>query len=110
VTITGNFIKRSGKLADAASQESAQILLEECEGMTCIGNNLQAGRDDGPIGAWSPAYGIVHSGLRNCVVKDNVLHDGAIKQLLLDLPGHGAEGVIIADNPGRLFTDFARKW
>jgi Pectate lyase superfamily protein len=109
VTITGNFIKRSGKLADTASHDSAQILLEECEGVTCIGNTLQAGRDDGAAGVWSPAYGIIHHGLRNCIVKDNVLHDGAIKQLMLDM-GAGTEGVVVADNPGRLFTDFARKW
>jgi hypothetical protein len=109
VTITGNFIKRSGKLADSASHDSAQILLEECEGVTCIGNTLQAGRDDGGTGAWSPAYGIIHRGLRNCIVKDNVLHDGAIKQLMLDIGG-STDGVIVADNPGRLFTDFARKW
>jgi Pectate lyase superfamily protein len=109
VTLTGNFIKRSGKLADTASHDSAQVLLEECEGVTCIGNTLQAGRDDGGTGVWSPAYGIIHHGLRNCIVKDNVLHDGAIKQLMLDM-GAGTEGVVVADNPGRLFTDFARKW
>lgn len=109
VTITGNFIKRSGKLANGGRHESAQLLLQECEGVTCIGNTLQAGRDDGGTGVWSPAYGIIYAGLRNCVVKDNVLHDGAMKQLLVDLGGH-AEGAIVGDNPGRLFTDRARKW
>jgi hypothetical protein len=109
VTITGNFIKRSGKQADPASHDSAQILLEECEGVVCVGNTLQAGRDDGGTGVWSPAYGLVHSGLRHCVIKDNVLHDGAIKQLMLEL-APGREGAILADNPGQLFTDFARKW
>jgi hypothetical protein len=109
VTITGNFIKRSGKMADPASHDSAQILLEECEGVVCIGNTLQAGRDDGPTGVWSPAYGIVHRSLRDCIVKDNVLHDGAIKQLMLPL-GPSADSAIIADNPGQLFTDFNRKW
>jgi hypothetical protein len=109
ITITGNFIKRSGKLAATDSYDSAQILLDGCEGVTCIGNTLQAGRDDGGTGTWSPAYGIVHHELRNCVIKDNVLHDGAIKQLTTHLGG-STEGVIVADNPGRLFTDFARKW
>ncbi|HEY2860713.1 MAG TPA: right-handed parallel beta-helix repeat-containing protein [Terracidiphilus sp.] len=109
VTITGNFIKRSGKNANPLSHDSAQILLEECEGVVCIGNTLQAGRDDGGTGVWSPAYGIAHSGLRNSIVKDNVLHDGAIKQLMLELAPRG-EGVIVADNPGQLFTDFSRKW
>jgi hypothetical protein len=109
VSITGNFIKRSGKLADAASNDSAQILLEGAEGVTCVGNVLQAGRDDGGTGVWSPAYGIMYGGLQSCVIKDNVLHDGAIKQLMVDSGGN-SEGVQIGDNPGRLFTDFSRKW
>jgi hypothetical protein len=109
IAITGNFIKRSGKFADQQSHASSQILLEEAEGVTCIGNTFQAGRDDGPKGVWSPAYGIVYQGLQNCVVRDNVLHDGALRQLLLDLGGH-REGVIVSDNPGRLFTDLDRKW
>jgi hypothetical protein len=109
ITLTGNFIKRSGKMADQSTHDSAQILLEEAEGVTCIGNSLQAGRDDGGTGVWSPTYGIIYRGLRNCVVRDNVLHDGALKELLLDLGGHH-EGVIASDNPGRLFTDLQRKW
>lgn len=118
VTITGNFIKRSGKMAPPVTapanegeprQDSAQILLEGAEGVTCVGNVLQAGRDDGGTGVWSPAYGIVYQRLENCVIKDNVLHDGAIRQLMVDRGGH-REGVIVSDNPGRLFNDFARKW
>ena len=109
VTVTGNFVKRSGKMADAASLDSAQILLEGAEGVTIVGNSLQAGRDDGGTGVWSPAYGIVYSGLRNAVIKDNVLHDGAIKELIVD-GGGNQDGVIVGDNPGRLFTGFARKW
>jgi len=109
VTITGNFIKRSGKLAHADTEDSAQIVLDGAEGVTCIGNTLQAGRDDGGKGVWSPTFGIIYSGLRNCVIRDNVLHDGAIRQLLLDKGGHH-EGVIAGDNPGRLFTDFSRAW
>jgi len=103
VSITGNFIKRSGKLADPESQDSAQILLDGCEGVTCVGNSIQAGRDDGNEGTFSPSYGIVYQGLRNCVIRDNVLHDGAMRQLLLDLGGQ-AEGVVVGDNPGRLLA------
>ncbi len=109
IALTGNFIKRSGKAAQAGTHDSAQLLLEGCEGLTCIGNTLQAGRDDGGKGVWSPSYGIIYRGLRNCVVRDNVLHDGAITQLLLDLGGHH-EGVVVDDNPGRLFTNFGRGW
>jgi len=108
-TISGNFFKRSGKMAGAASPDSAQVLLDGVEGVTCVGNSIEAGRDDGGEGAWSPAFGIVFGGLRNAVIKDNVLHDGALKQLIVD-KGENQEGVIVADNPGRLFTNFARKW
>jgi hypothetical protein len=103
VTITGNFFKRSGKLADPESHDSAQILLDGCQGVTCVGNSIQSGRDDGNRGTFSPSYGIIYQGLRNCVIRGNVLHDGALRQLLLDLGGH-AEGVIVEDNPGRLLA------
>ena len=61
------------------------------------------GRDDGNTGVYSPSYGIIYKGLKNCVIRDNVLHDGALKELLLDLGGL-EEGVVIGDNPGRLFA------
>ena len=63
---------------------------------------MNAGRDDGQRGNYSPAYGIVYKGLENCVIKDNVLHDGCLRQLLADQGGHG-DGVIVKDNPGCLF-------
>jgi hypothetical protein len=103
ITITGNFIKRSGKLAAAGTHDSAQIWMDGAEGVTCIGNSIQAGRDDGNAGIWSPSYGIVYQGLRDCIIRDNVLHDGALKQLVLDL-GNQQEGVIVGDNPGRLLA------
>jgi hypothetical protein len=68
-----------------------------------VGNNLQSGRDDGGTGTWSPSYGIVYQGLGNCVIRNNVLHDGARRKLMLDLGGH-QEGVVVGDNPGRLFV------
>ena len=109
ITITGNFFKRAGKNASSTPLNSANLLLDGAEGVTCVGNTLQTGRDDGPKGAWGPAYGIIYRGLLNCVVRDNVLHDGAIKELLLDQGGHRG-GVLVSDNPGRLFTNFNRTW
>jgi Pectate lyase superfamily protein/Right handed beta helix region len=103
ITLTGNFFERSGKLAAAGSHDSAQIFMEGCQGVTCIGNALHAGRDDGGKGAFSPSYGIVYQGLRNCVLRNNVLHDGALTQLIVDLGGQ-QEGVLVGDNPGRLFA------
>jgi hypothetical protein len=102
-SITGNFIKRSGKFAKPDTPDSAQILLDGSTGVTCTGNTLQSGRDDGDQGLWSPSYGIVVQGLENCVVANNVLHDGALRQLIVDNGGH-KDGAILKDNPGRLLT------
>src|SRR5215472_15311453 len=68
VAITGNFIKRSGKNAKADTHGSAQVLMEGGSGITFTGNVLQMGRDDGEVGVWSPSYGIIYGGLRNCVI------------------------------------------
>jgi hypothetical protein len=114
ITLTGNFFKRAGKNAsstapNSANLNSANLLLDGAQGVTCVGNTFQSGRDDGPKGAWGPAYGIIYRGLRNCVIRNNVLHDGATQQLLLD-QGHHQEGVLVSDNPGCLFTNFNRSW
>lgn len=101
ISITGNFFKRSGKLADAASHDSCHILIEGSRGVTCVGNNLQAGRDDGGTGVWSPAYGIVCKSLQNCVIAYNVMDEAALRELIVDQGGHG-EGVVLKDNPGSL--------
>jgi hypothetical protein len=102
LAISGNVIYRSGKWADAETHDSSQVRLEGSRGITCLANTLVAGRDDGGRGNWSPSHGFVCNGLENCVVKDNVLDDGALKQLVLDLGGHN-DGFLIKDNPGRLF-------
>ncbi len=101
ISITGNFIKRSGKIAKPATYDSSQVRLERARGVTFCGNNLQVGRDDSGAGIWSPSYGIVYKELQHCVIANNVLHDGALEQLLVDLGGHG-EGAVIKDNPGCL--------
>ena len=101
MAITGNFVKRSGKNAAPGSHDSSQIRLEQARGITCCGNNLQVGRDDGGKGVWSPSYGVIYKELQNCVISNNVMHEGAIDQLMLDLGGH-AEGAVVKDNPGSL--------
>jgi len=101
MSVTGNFVKRSGKSAKPGTHDSSQIRLEGARGVTCCANNLQVGRDDNNSGVWSPSYGIVYKELQHCVVGNNVLHDGALQQLMVDLGGHG-EGVVVKDNPGCL--------
>jgi len=100
--ITGNFFKRSGKMVDLGSLDSSQVFLDGASGVTLVGNNIQAGRDDGNVGKYSPSYGIVYKGLSDCVISNNVLHSGALKQLLLDQGEHG-NGVVVKDNPGSIY-------
>jgi hypothetical protein len=101
MSITGNFFKRSGKIAIPGTYDSSQIRLERTRGITCCGNNLQVGRDDDGRGVWSPSYGIVYRESQNCVISNNVLDNGALQQLMVDLGGH-SEGSIVKDNPGSL--------
>jgi hypothetical protein len=103
ITISGNYFKRSGKRADAKSHDSSHICIEGARGVTCVGNSLSAGRDDGGKGVWSPAFGIVCKNLQNCVIAHNVLEGAALRALILNQGGHG-QGVVIKDNPGSLFN------
>jgi hypothetical protein len=102
ITITGNYFYRSGKDAAPGSYESSHLHIEGAKGIACVGNCFHRGRDDFFRGVWSPSYGIVYKGLENSVITNNVLHQGALKALMVDLGGHG-EGVIVKDNPGNLF-------
>ena len=102
MAITGNLIYRSGKHAELDSLDSCQIRIEAGSGLTVIGNVMNVGRDDGQKGNYSPSYGIVYKSLENCVIKDNVLHNGCLRELIADKGGHG-DGVIVKDNPGCVF-------
>ena len=103
-TVTGNVIYRSGKPEwTAAGHDSAHARFEGVHGLVFSGNSLCAGQDDGG-GVMSPHYGIVLRALRHCVIKDNTLNIGALKELIVDLGGH-EDGVIVKDNVGNLFID-----
>lgn len=102
MAISGNYFHISGKNASPATDDSCQIRMEDSQGVTCVGNVLHIGRND-EKGTWSPSYGIVYKKLANCVIANNVLHQGAIKELLVDLGGHG-NGLVVKDNPGSLFN------
>jgi hypothetical protein len=103
LAVTGNLIYRSGK-PDWGTQDefdSSQVRFEYAKGLTFIGNVMNAGRDDGGKGGFSPDYGMVLKGLETSVIKDNTLYQGALKQVMLDQGGH-TDDVIIKDNPGTL--------
>jgi hypothetical protein len=101
LAITGNIIYRSGKpdWGKEDDYDSAHVRFEAVKGLVFTGNAMNSGRDDGGQGGYSPDYGMVLKGLESSVIKDNVQHNGALKQIVVDLGGHG-EGVIIKDNVG----------
>jgi len=116
-TLTGNVIWRSGNpdwgCKDDDPYESCHIRLEGAHGFAVTSNSMNAAKDyRGSMnsatefegrGEYSPDYGMVLQGLTNTVVRDNVLHQAALKECVVDLGGHG-EGVIIKDNPGSIFV------
>jgi hypothetical protein len=109
ISMTGNVIYRSGKpeyMEEVGAVDplySRHIRLEKAHGITCTGNTMCVGQDDGS-GQNSPNYGIVLSELKNAIVKDNAMHIGCLKELIHDLDNHG-EGVIVKDNVGSLFIE-----
>lgn len=103
MTIVGNVIYRSGKpdWGKRDQYDSAHVRIESAKGLVFSGNALNSGRDDGGQGGYSPDFGIVIKNLESSVVKDNVQYNGALKEIFVDLGGHG-EGVVIKDNVGSL--------
>ena len=103
IALTGNVIYRSGKPEWGKNDEydSSHVRIESGKGIVFASNALNSGRDDGGEGSYSPDYGIVLKNLENSVIKDNVQQNGALRQLIADLGGHG-EGVIIKDNVGSI--------
>ena len=106
LTISGNVIYRSGKpewTSQTDEFQSSHVRLEGARGLVFTGNAMCVGQDDGS-GSNSPAYGLVLQGLKNCVIQNNTLHIGALKQIVVDRGGHG-EGVLLKDNVGSLLPN-----
>ena len=103
IAVTGNVIYRSGKpeWGKESDDDSSHARFENVRGLVFIGNTMTAGRDDGNRGQWSPDYSIVVRRLASSVIKDNVMHMGSLKELLVDRGEHDAN-VVIKDNVGTL--------
>jgi len=101
--VTGNVIYRSGKPDRGVEDkyENSHVRFEGIDSLVFTGNTMFAGRDDGNRGQYSPDYAMVLEGMAYSIVKDNIVHNAALKELVVDRGGHG-EGVIIKDNVGAL--------
>lgn len=105
VSAVGNVIYRSGRPEWCPADDayaSCHARFESCRGLVFSGNSLNVSKDDRGQGRLSPRLGIVLRDLASSVVKDNVMHCGALERLVVDLGGHG-EGVVIKDNVGTVF-------
>jgi hypothetical protein len=105
IAITGNMIYRSGKpeWTQDDDRTSSHVRFEKCAGIVFTGNSLRAGKDDDAKGKYSPFTAIAYGELSNCIIRDNVMNNGSMKNLLLDLGNHG-ENVIVKDNVGQLMV------
>lgn len=103
LSVTGNVIYRSAKPDWGLTSEldSAHARFEFVKGLVFTGNAMHSGRDDNAKGQYSPDYGIVAKGLEYSVVRNNVLFEGALKQIVKDLGEHGKD-VLFNDNVGSL--------
>jgi hypothetical protein len=97
ISITGNIINRSGAKAADDSHACSQILARNVDGLVITGNTMRIGGNDSAAGHISPSYGVVYGGLKNSVIRDNVLHNGATRQLMVDLGGHDDASIVEAN-------------
>ncbi len=107
ITVTGNTIVRSGKDAEPGSDDDCHILLRNAAGITVTGNTFNVWKDDGRNGRISPWYGFVIENCSHCVIADNAMLPGAVKELIHDKGGHG-EQMIIENNAGAPVPESAR--
>lgn len=104
ISVVGNILYRNGKPERCGNQpyDSSHLRCRNVTGIVISGNVCEAARDDpnsNSSDGYSPEWGIVIGELENAIIKDNVLHQGYLKQLLVDLGNHRGE-VIVKDNIG----------
>lgn len=102
VTLTGNIFRRSGAYIDKAFEDpydNCHVKLQNCSNLTVIGNTMRVGRNDGGGGVLSPDYGMIIRDCHECIVKDNTMMTGALKELIVE---NGNKNSQIENNIGTL--------
>ena len=106
ITVTGNNFVRSGKDAEEYSDRDCHIYMHRAAGITINANTFGIWKDDGRNGRISPFYGIITEECAHCVISDNVMLPGAVKELIHDKGGNG-DGMIVKDNTGAVLPEKA---
>lgn len=101
IAVSGNIFRRCGKDSSqlAEGETSAQVIFDGAKGLCVSGNSFRAGRDDGGKGKYTPQVGFILKNLSYSVISNNVLYNGYMKEMFLDLGGHGKD-LILTSNVG----------
>jgi hypothetical protein len=103
ITITGNVLHRSGAHAREDDEvANSHMVLDGCRGVVVTGNTMSIGQDDDQQGIFTPAYGVTYRGLGQCIIRDNVLYAGALRELIRDLGDNDEASIVVRDNVGSL--------
>jgi polygalacturonase len=104
-TFTGNVFRRNGKEASKVMEgldESCQMLIQSCRGITVTGNSGAVGRDDGGRGVYTPNYAFWLRDNTCSIITANAFSRGYLKEMILDKGGN-REDVLINNNIGSVF-------
>ena len=104
-TFTGNIFRRSGKDAQNVQEgleESCQMVMQSCRGISVTGNTGAVGRDDGGRGEYSPNYAFWLKDNSCSVVTANAFSRGYLKAMVLDKGGNSTD-FLFNNNIGSVF-------
>jgi len=104
-TFTGNIFRRSGKDAQYVQEgleESCQMVIQSCRGISVTGNTGAVGRDDGGRGEYSPNYAFWLKDNSCSVVTANAFSQGYLKKMVLDKGGNSTD-FLVNNNIGSAF-------
>jgi len=104
-TFTGNIFRRNGKDAKNVQEgleESCQMLIQSCRGISVTGNTGAVGRDDGGRGEYTPNYAFWLKDNSCSVITANAFSRGYLKEMILDKGGNRTD-LLINNNVGSVF-------
>lgn len=104
-TVTGNVFRRGGAYDEEPfenPEKSSHMILDGCTGCVFMGNTMKVGAGDGGVPPVSPDYGIIVRNCRDTIVKDNVMHNGSLKNNLIS---ENNQDCIIENSVGCLFSE-----